>query len=56
MVNDSDAVVVMFGLTLNQIVDVVSGLFNRSSSVLCRCGGLVVSALDFRSGGRWFKP
>ena len=21
-----------------------------------RCGGLVVSALDFRSGGRWFEP
>ena len=20
------------------------------------CGGLVVSALDFRSGGRWFEP
>ena len=21
-----------------------------------RCSGLVVSALDFRSGGRWFEP
>ena len=37
-----------------------SATFLRDQALICttlwRRGGLVVSALDFRSGGRWFEP